>query len=61
MSELADKLRSHVADIEADAASGSKKAQAIINLYQLHVACPSDPGAPALCSAAFDEWRKSKP
>ena len=57
---LADKLRPHVPEIQSQARGGNEKAARIIDLYQMHVACPSDPGAPALCEAAFDEWMKSK-
>jgi hypothetical protein len=59
MSSLADKLRPQVLAIKDAAAAGDKGAQNIIKLYQMHVRCPSDPGAPALCEAAFDEWVKS--
>lgn len=53
---LADKIRPHVSRIIAAAENGDGKAQQIINLYQMHVASPADPGAPALCKAAFHEW-----
>ena len=56
---LADKLKPHVPAIQRDAANGNARAMEIINLYKMHCACPADPGAPALCEAAFDEWRKS--
>lgn len=56
---LADKLRPHVKDIKQAALAGDGAAQNIITLYQMHVACPADPGAPALCEAAFDEWMRA--
>lgn len=57
---LADKLRPYVAALELSSADGDAKANSVISLYQMHVACPSDPGAPALCEAAFNEWIASK-
>ena len=57
---LADKLRPHVAAIQQAAKDGDKRAAEIINLYQLHVAQPQDPAAPALCEAAFNDWLKSQ-
>ncbi len=57
---LADKLRPHVKDIIAAADDGDKKAAEIISLYRMHQSCPRDPGAPALCEAAFMEWLKSQ-
>lgn len=53
---LADKLRPHVTAIQSAAAAGDHGAQQVVTLYQMHVRCPADPGAPALCEAAFDEW-----
>lgn len=58
---LADKLRPHVPAIELAASHGDAGAREIITLYQMHCACPSDPGAPALCEAAFDNWIKRPP
>lgn len=59
---LASRLKPHVATIEAAAAAGDQGAKQIIDLYQMHVRLPSDPGAPALCAAAFDDWlRKRSP
>lgn len=58
---LADKLKPYVAVIEAAAAAGDLGAKQIITLYQMHVRQPSDPGAPALCEAAFNDWRKTAP
>ncbi len=56
---LADTLRPHVQAIQSAAKNGDMKAQQIINLYGMHCRCPSDPGAPALCQAAFDDWMKT--
>lgn len=39
---------------------GDTKAQQIINLYQMYVACPSDQAPAALCKAAFEEWRSMR-
>ena len=55
---LADKLKPHVDAIKASAKSGNPRAQEIIQLYRMHCDCPSDPGAPALCEAAFEGWLK---
>lgn len=60
MSDLANKLRPSVAALKEAAAKGDKRAQRVISLYQMHVACPADPGAPALCEAAFDEWQQAR-
>lgn len=57
---LADTLRPYVAELKNEAARGCAVAQNIIGLYRMHVACSSDPGAPALCKAAFDEWVSSR-
>ncbi len=56
---LADKLKPYVPAIIDAADSGNAGARQIIQLYRLHCACPSDPGAPALCEAALDDWIKS--
>lgn len=53
---LTEKVRPHVEALKLSAAAGNKKARQVIYLYHMHVACPSDPGAPALCSAALDDW-----
>lgn len=53
---LADTLRPHVAAIKDAAAAGDAKAAQIISLYRMHCSSPSDPGAPALCKATFDDW-----
>lgn len=60
MYAITDKLRPHVDAIKKSASLGNEKAQAIINLYTLHCACPSDPGAPALCEVAFNDWMRAK-
>ena len=57
---LADKLRPYVEAIKADASMGGRLAYQIISLYQMHVSCPADPGAPALCEAVFDDWKKER-
>lgn len=58
--DITSRLKPHVADIVADAAGDderlSRMAQQIISLHRMHVSCPRDPGAPALCEAAFNEW-----
>jgi hypothetical protein len=59
MNRLTEKLRPHVLQILADAERGNRKAQQIIDLHRMHCACPGDPGAPALCEAAFDDWRRA--
>ena len=64
MSDITEKLRPHVAAIQEDVKGGDlelrRHAAAIINLHCMHVDCPGDPGAPALCEAAFNEWKKAK-
>lgn len=57
---LADKLRPYVPAIVDDAQNGNTNAQQIIALYRMHCDCPSDPGAPALCEAFFEDWKKGK-
>lgn len=57
---LTERLRPHVATLTAEAMLGDQQAQQVIDLYQLHVAAPQDPGAPALCHAAMDEWLKRR-
>lgn len=58
---LTEELRPHVKEIEADAAAGDVLAKQIISLYGMYCRCPSDPGAPGLCRAAFDDWMRSRP
>lgn len=60
MGELADRLRPHVPEIQSAAEQGDRGAQQIISLYEMHRRCPSDPGAPALCAAALDNWLSSR-
>lgn len=57
---LTEKLRPHVADLQNAAAAGDAGAQRVINLYRLFVACPADPGAPALCETVFDDWMAAR-
>ena len=57
---VADLLRPHVPDIKADAAAGNVKAQFIIDMYEMHRACPRDPGAHGLCIAAFEDWQRER-
>lgn len=56
MSELTELLRPHVRELEESSREGNKTAIEVIKLYNLHVACPSDPGAIGLCQAAFKSW-----
>jgi hypothetical protein len=56
MQRLDDLIRPHVPAIVSAARAGDRDAQEIMNLYQLHVTCPEDPGAPTLCRAVFDSW-----
>lgn len=56
---LTEKLRPHVADIEASAAKGNVRAKEVITLYGMYCRCP-DPGSFGLCNAAFDEWHSSR-
>lgn len=53
---LTEKLKPHVMAITTAANGGDKGALRIISLYEMHRACPSDPGARALCDAAADDW-----
>jgi len=57
---LADKLRPFVAALKEASAAGDKRAAEVITLYRMHCACPSDPAAPALCEAAFNDWLKQQ-
>jgi len=57
---LADKLRLYVDELRADAKRGDQVAERVVTLYRMHCSCPSDPGAPALCEAAFDEWKSNR-
>ena len=64
MMDITTKLKPHVKEIQADVTGDDvelkKHAAAIINLHGLHVKCPGDPAAPALCEAAFDEWKAAR-
>jgi hypothetical protein len=57
---LAEKLKPHVKSIEFASKCGDTAATQIIKLYEMHRNCPSDPGAPALCEAAFDDWMRAR-
>lgn len=60
MGSLAEKLKPHVSAIVAAHEGGDKSATHIIKLYEMHRTCPSDPAAPVLCEAVFDDWMKSR-
>lgn len=55
---LNDQIAPHAEAIKRDATAGNTAAKNIIALHRMWVACPSDPGAPALCEAAFKDWLK---
>jgi len=57
---LTELLRPHVAALKASAAMGNQAAQQVIDLYQMHIAARHDPGAPALCEAAFKQWQETQ-
>jgi hypothetical protein len=61
MNPLTEKLRPYVNKLKADAEAGCAKAAQVISLYQMHVASPADPGAPALCEAALEDWKAAAP
>lgn len=56
MNPLTRGLKPYVKDIEADAMQGNQHAKRIITFYQMHCACPNDPGARAFCEVEFDLW-----
>jgi hypothetical protein len=56
---LTELLRGHRMALIKAATNGDIAAKEIIALYQMHVACLSDPGAPALCEATFKDWLRS--
>lgn len=58
--DITSRLRPYVSDIIASANGGNATAAQIISLHKMHVACPQDPGAPALCEAAFDDWLRNR-
>lgn len=60
VNELTELLRPHVGAIQQAAMAGNHHAQEVMSLYKMHCSCPSDPGAPALCRAAFEAWQKEK-
>jgi len=57
---LTERLRPHVSALLAARKNGDQKAKQVIDLYGMHVRCPGDPGAPALCEAVFDDWILSR-
>ena len=57
---LTERLRPHVGDIISAAQAGDAGAKQIITLHRMWMASPRDPGAPALCEAAFDDWMKGR-
>jgi hypothetical protein len=56
---LTELLRGHRMALIKAASNGDMGAVQVIKLYQMHVDCPSDPGAPALCEATFKDWLRS--
>jgi hypothetical protein len=57
---LTELLRGHRMALIKAANNDDMGAVQIIKLYQMHVDCPSDPGALALCEAALKNWLNSK-
>lgn len=61
---ITETLRPHVPAISEDLRSHDdqlrKHAAAIVNLHRMHVDCPGDPTAPALCESAFLGWMKRR-
>lgn len=57
---LADKIKPYRDELISAHNAGDESATQVIKLYQMHCASPSDPGAPALCEAAFDEWLEAR-
>jgi hypothetical protein len=57
---LTEMLQPYVQRLQQGAAAGDKNAASVIDLYKLHCSCPSDPCAPALCEAAFTEWKRGQ-
>lgn len=53
---LTELLRPHVAALKIAASNNDVLAKNVITLYQMYIDCQRDPGAPALCRAAFDQW-----
>lgn len=62
--DITETLRPHVPAISQDLRSDDeqlrKHAAAVVNLHTMHVDCPGDPAAPALCTSAFWEWMKRR-
>ncbi len=58
--ELVKTLRPHVDAIKSAAAAGDKRASQVISLYEMHRACPNDPGALALCGVVFADYLATK-
>ena len=58
---LEEQIRPYVFSLISAAQSGDDRATEVIRLYQMHSACPSDPAAAGLCSAAFHEWLAKRP
>jgi len=56
---LTEKLRPHVEEIKHSAREGNDHAIAVIILYGMHISCPSDLGAVALCEQACEDWLRS--
>ena len=57
---LTEKLRPWVERLLEAAGNGDAGATQVIELYRLYCDCPTDPGAPALCNAAFDDWLRAR-
>jgi hypothetical protein len=60
MNELTKLIKPHVEELEREAKQGGEDARQVIILYNMHVKCPRDPGAPALCRAAFEKWQRDR-
>lgn len=49
-------IAQHGKAIGKAASQGDAGARRIMQLYEMHYACPGDPGALGLCEAVLNEW-----
>ncbi len=53
-------IKPHAELIIAQAEAGDKTARAVIVYYEMHRACPSDPGAQAFLDLTFKQWMEEQ-
>lgn len=59
LEELYERLKHEGKKIGQEAKAGNEKAKHVVEMYQFHYKCPSDPGGQAFLIEAYKEYKKS--